>query len=92
MTNELKYWYEDEGFCRVVFKRIVEHQAYIYCWQLNGDKHYTFYRCSADAEPDHEVIGFGGVSAWYLTPDNPGQTSTGRELNEFLARQKAGTT
>jgi hypothetical protein len=79
----LKFEYEDNGFCRVMFSR----SGFLYCWQLDGPDTYKFYRCSQDGEPSHEVMGFAGAPARGLTPVNPGQTQTGRELNTFLAAQ-----
>jgi hypothetical protein len=78
----LKFAHEDDGFCRVCFTRCVDGHVYRYCWQREGD--WKFCRCSGDFEPSHEVMGFQGVPAKQLTPKNPGETQTGRDLNAFI--------
>ena len=85
----MEFSYEDNGFCRVVFTRTVEDHKYAYCWQLEGPQTFKFYRCSRDHEPEYEVMGWGGVPAAQMTPKNPGETLTGRELNAFLAALEA---
>lgn len=85
MSDGLKFLHEDNGFCRVMFVREVEGHKYLYCWQLDGPG-FTFYRCSGDGEPSHEVRGWGGVSALAMTPRNPEQTEIGRQLNTFLEK------
>ena len=82
--NMLKFEHEDHGFCRVMFSRRFEDHKFLYCWQEESRGFYKFYRCSSDGEPSHEVTGFAGVLAKKLTPINPGETQTGRDLNTFL--------
>jgi hypothetical protein len=85
----MRFGYEDNGNCRVVFFRIVEGKRYTYCWQEEAAGEFKFYRCSTGQgydEPDYSVLGFGGVPARELTPLNPGETETGVALNTFLKK------
>lgn len=82
----MKFGYENEGFCRVVFYQIVDGHKCVYCWQQGRGDDFEFYRCSQDGEPSYEVTGWGGIPAFKLTPKNPDQTSTGRALNTYLEK------
>jgi hypothetical protein len=74
----LKFVAEDNGNCRVYYRRM-EDRA-LFCFQLDRDAHFEFYRCSKDGEPSHEVLPPLRSS---LTPC-PGETSTGREFNAWM--------
>lgn len=67
---------EDNGNCRVYYRD----EKRLYCWQMDDyrAKTFRFYVCSRDGEPSHEV----GPKP---TPQTPGETSIGLELNSFLA-------
>lgn len=88
---------EDNGFCRVYFTRSATQAdgsaaTVLYCWQddgYGGERHFRFYRCSRDGEPDYEVQGWGGVPAADMTPPTPGVTQIGRELNDWLLKRVA---
>lgn len=93
MTDIATFKGEDNGFCRVYYRRVSEGRAVaLYCWQLDGPGRFMFLRCTRDGEPDYEVKGWGGVPAELLTPLPPGETSIGRELRVFLEARKSQLT
>lgn len=91
----MRFHSEDNGFCRVYYKRRAEQPdgsspELLYCWQNDGygnKVEFKFYRCSRDGEPDYEVKGWAGVPAAKMTPPPPGETSIGQELRAWLADQ-----
>lgn len=89
----MRFHAEDNGFCRVYYKRRIEPDGegravhLLYCWQndgYGGNVDFQFYRCSRDGEPDYKVNGWGGVAAKAMTPPPPGETDIGRQLRAFL--------
>lgn len=83
-ATKLKFKYEDNGFCRVVFSNKRDGKNFIYCWQEDRKNEFTFYRCTAGSEPSHEVKEVGGFFAKDITPRNPAKTAVGISLNKFL--------
>lgn len=73
----MKFRSEDNGNCRVYYR----HDGRLYCWQDEGSWgqiDLKFLVCSRDGEPSHPV------EEPSETPQCPGETATGRALNDFL--------
>jgi hypothetical protein len=76
----VKFDSEDNGNCRVYYRD----GRSLYCYQDDGSwgRHdWKFYSCTYDGEPSYEV-------APRDIPPCPGETSVGRDLNEFLKSGK----
>lgn len=48
---ELKFSYEDPGFCRIYFKFWFNEERYLACLQLVSKDAYELLNCSKDGEP-----------------------------------------
>lgn len=66
---------EDNGFCRVYYKR----ERRLFCWQEDRPGVFTFYVCSRDGEPSHEVEP---VAMSFELP--LGETKIGQAVKTFL--------
>jgi len=79
----MKFHSEDNGNCRVYFKR----DELLYCWQAGVTRgEFEFLRCSRDGEPSHVVKGFKDTAKTIReeTPAFTPESAIGRELRAFL--------
>ena len=77
--SALKFHSEDNGNCRVYFKR----GRALYCYQEEMRGKFVAYRCSNDGEPSYTVT-------LMENPQCPGETTTGQSLNAWSLKRQGG--
>ncbi len=87
-TRTLRYYYTDNGFCRVYYRDTNPENKTLYAMQiasLHPAPTFSLMVCSRDGEPSHNADARN-----FVIPESKGNESTDQELNDFLENQAAG--